>query len=99
MNQREGLLILFEATAELPENPSLRRARRWAERRLEVLRIRYALRTSRRELTKFQTHLETCAICHGTPLMCVVGQPLHDRGLNAANEVLKARKLDGVAKG
>ena len=41
MNQREALLILFLATADLPEAQHLRRARRWAERRLEVLRKRY----------------------------------------------------------
>lgn len=41
MNQREALVILFEATADLPESKHLRQARRWAERRLEVLRKRY----------------------------------------------------------
>ena len=40
MNQREALLIPFEATADLPESVHLRRARHWAERRLGVLRKR-----------------------------------------------------------
>ncbi len=41
MNQREALVILFEATADLPETKHLRRARRVVEKRIEVLRKRY----------------------------------------------------------
>lgn len=41
MNQRDAILTLFEATADLPETKHLRQARRWAEQRLEVLRRRY----------------------------------------------------------
>jgi hypothetical protein len=44
VNQREALLILFEATADLPETTALRRARRVVEKRIEVLRLRYRRR-------------------------------------------------------
>jgi hypothetical protein len=44
MNQREALVILFEATADLPETRDLRRARKVVEKRIEVLRVRYRRR-------------------------------------------------------
>ena len=85
MNQRDALVILYEATAELPENKQLRQARRWAEKRLEVLRLRYARMTCRRQLGKFQEHLQNCKQCIG-PECCAVGEPLLKSGMDAMCE-------------
>jgi hypothetical protein len=85
LNQREAILILFEATAELPETKHLRRARRWAQRRMEVLRIRYARLRSNLLLARFQKHLQVCAQCRGK-VQCEVGAPLLQGGLDACCE-------------
>lgn len=85
MNQREALLILYEATLELPETRSLRRARRWAQKRLEVLRLRYARMRGTRALARFQQHIEACTQCR-TRNRCEVGAPLLDLGLRSLEE-------------
>lgn len=87
MNQREALVVLYDATAGLPESTALRRARRWAERRMEVLRKRYARRRCSIMLGKFQEHLEKCAQCLSRP-RCSVGEELLQAGLLAGDEAL-----------
>jgi hypothetical protein len=87
MNQREALLILFEATADAPETTPMRRARRWAEKRLEVLRRRYARRHTSVMLGKFQEHLDSCTQCLTRP-RCPVGEEFLTAGLRAADEAL-----------
>jgi hypothetical protein len=85
VNQREAILILFEATAELPDTKHLRRARRWAQRRMEVLRLRYARLRCSLLLARFQKHLETCIECRGKT-QCAIGEPLLQGGLLACCE-------------
>lgn len=91
MNQRESLLILFEATADLPETVHLRRARRWAEKRLEVLRRRYARMRANKVLQSYYNHVRECRQCllaatRKVGVRCAAGQECVDNYKAATEE-------------
>jgi len=48
MNQLDGLTILVDAAAQLPETRHLKSALKWGNKRLEVLRLRKQKRDARR---------------------------------------------------